>query len=285
MKYLAILILVFSTATAYGQLQEKLQTMVDAEKAFANTSKEKSTRAAFTSFLGDSGLIFQKTPVLGKKFWQGAEEGKDMLTWEPVFADIAQSGDMGYTTGPWEYRSQRKDTAPAAKGYFVSVWKQENNGWKVALDIGISYPESAEKESPQFIAKANVLPKAKSAMARRELLATEQSFIEKQTQNGWNAYDNFKSSNIRIYRPGSFPFINEERRKQLFSETDKKFSYEMIDAKTSSSGDLGYAYGKATINLINDGSNRSLNGHYLRIWKKENGKDWKIVLDLVNIAR
>lgn len=285
MKYLAILILVFSTATAFGQLQEKLQTMVDAEKAFANTSKEKSTRAAFTSFLGDSGLIFQKTPVLGNRFWQEAQEGKDMLTWEPVFADIAQSGDMGYTTGPWEYRSQRTDTAPAAKGYFVSVWKKENNGWKVALDIGISYPIPEEKELPRFIAKGSTISKTASATTQKELLDIERSFIDQQSQSGWNVYSNFGSSNIRIYRPGSFPFINEERRKQLFSEKDKKFSYEMIDAKTSSSGDLGYAYGKATINLINDGSNRSLNGHYLRIWKKENGKDWKIVLDLVNITR
>ena len=286
MKLIFTAAFLFFAIASSGQVQERLQTLVETEKAFANTSKEKSTKEAFISNLCDSALIFQKTPVLGKKFWQEAEAGKDLLTWEPVFADIAASGDMGYTTGPWEYRSQRTDTDPAARGYFVSVWKKENEGWKVALDIGISYPSSTEKELPQFAVKPVNVPKAISAQSsRNELLEAEQSFIDQQSKSGLDAYSNFRSNNIRIYRPGSFPFVNEESRKKLFAETDKKFSYEMIDAKTASSGELGYAYGKATINLVNDGSNRTLNGHYLRIWKKENGKDWKIVLDLVNIAR
>lgn len=71
----------------------------------------------------------------------------------------------------------------------------------------------------------------------------------------------------------------------MFSETDKKFSYQTIDAVVASSGDLGYAYGKAIIAITNDGNTKTLNGNYLRNWKKSDGTDWKLVLDLVNIAR
>jgi ketosteroid isomerase-like protein len=92
------------------------------------------------------------------------------------------------------------------------------------------------------------------------------------------------TDHTRFYRPGSFPFIDDESRKKLFSETDKKFNYEMIDGAVSSTGDFGYVYGKAIIEAINDGSARKQTGNYLRIWKKEKG-EWKIVLDLVNLAR
>jgi ketosteroid isomerase-like protein len=71
----------------------------------------------------------------------------------------------------------------------------------------------------------------------------------------------------------------------LFSGADKKFSYQTIDALVASSGDLGYAYGKAIIAIKNDGNTKTLNGNYLRIWKKEDGTNWKLVLDLVNIVR
>ncbi len=105
--------------------------------------------------MSDSGFIFQAGPVLGKKFWQEAEQGTDLLTWEPIFADISSSGDLGYTTGPWEFRTKRDDTNPVAGGYYVSVWKKENNNWKVALDIGISYPLTlSQKETFHFSSPA-----------------------------------------------------------------------------------------------------------------------------------
>src|SRR5262245_48043700 len=84
---------------SFCQSSKQLQSLIDAERSFAQTSKVKSTREAFVSFLSDSGLIFRPGPILGKKFWQEAKEGSDLLTWEPVFADISYAGDMGYTTG------------------------------------------------------------------------------------------------------------------------------------------------------------------------------------------
>ena len=56
------------------------------------------------------------------------------------------------------------------------------------------------------------------------------------------------------------------------------------DASVASSADLGYVYGKAVV-AITDGSMKTLNGNYLRIWKKDEENNWKIVLDLVNITR
>lgn len=286
MKLVLLISVLLIGSTSFAQPDAALQSLVNAEKAFAQASKDKSTKEAFSTYMSDSGFIFQAGPVLGKKFWQEAEQGTDLLTWEPVFADISSSGDLGYTTGPWEFRAKRNDSVPVAGGYYVSVWKKEMSDWKVALDIGISYPLTlSQKETFHFSAPA-LGPKVNDdKILKNELLEKEQEFINEQMSRGWSAYNKFIIVNTRIYRPGSFPFITNEQRNKLFSETDKKFSYQAIDAMVASSGDLGYVYGKAIIKITKDGNTKSLNGNYLRIWKKDDGVNWKIALGLVNIAR
>lgn len=283
MKLFLFATLLFTIMSAYAQPSPQLQSLVNAEKAFAQTSKEKSTKEAFIAYMADSGLIFQSGPVLGKKFWQDAKPGTGLLTWEPVFADISAAGDMGYTTGPWEFRTKRADTNAAAGGYFVSIWKKEKGEWKVALDIGISFPLSSQKEASNFSSKQSVTSKSKNS--KEELLDKELEFIGEQDKREWNAYPAFMATDIRIYRPGSLPFITEEKRKQLFSEKDKKVSYKPTNTSVAPSGDLGYVYGKAVIVITSNDNTKTLNGNYLRIWKKEDGINWRIVLDLVNIDR
>ena len=49
----------------------------------------------------------------------------------------------------------------------------------------------------------------------------------------------------------------------------------------ASSGDLAYVYGKATFQVMKDGQQQTRNGSYMRFYKKEDGQNWKIVLDLL----
>jgi len=86
----------------------------------------------------------------GTAFLQGKEniaktmgflDNKDNhLTWSPVGAGIAASGDLGYTYGTYEFRSKDKDGKPAVNhGKYTTIWKKQKNGsWKVALDMGNS---------------------------------------------------------------------------------------------------------------------------------------------------
>ncbi|MGZ8523686.1 MAG: hypothetical protein ACXWV1_04615 [Chitinophagaceae bacterium] len=57
----------------------------ECRKTFAQTSKDKSIREAFITNFSDSGIIFQAGPILGRKFWQDAEQGTGLVTWKPVF--------------------------------------------------------------------------------------------------------------------------------------------------------------------------------------------------------
>src|SRR6185295_1353872 len=81
--------------------------------------------------LSDDAVVFEQGPVSGKKKWEERPTDDSKLDWDPEFADIAASGDLGYTTGPWEYRTHRTDKNPA--GLFQNV-----------LDIGVSHPHDPE---------------------------------------------------------------------------------------------------------------------------------------------
>ena len=64
------------------------------------------------------------------------------LTWTPVHADMAASGDLGYTFGTYEFRSKGKDGKPTVElGKYASIWKKQKDGsWKVVMDMGNSSP-------------------------------------------------------------------------------------------------------------------------------------------------
>lgn len=55
------------------------------------------------------------------------------MSWQPMYADVARSSDLGYTYGSYELKD--KKTAKVEQGYYVRVWKRNRNGnWKIVLD-------------------------------------------------------------------------------------------------------------------------------------------------------
>ena len=63
---------------------------------------------------------------------------KGALTWKPVYADIARSGDLGYTYGTWENKGKDKDGNPVTRtGKYTTIWKKQKDGsWKIVMDVG-----------------------------------------------------------------------------------------------------------------------------------------------------
>ena len=70
------------------------------------------------------------------------DDKNNRLTWSPVHAEMAASGDLGYTYGTYEFRSIGKDGKPTVEyGKYVSIWKKQKDGsWKVVMDMGNSSP-------------------------------------------------------------------------------------------------------------------------------------------------
>lgn len=117
---------------------ETKDSLIETDKAFSALSREKGMNAAFTEYLAEDGVILRDNnqPFVGRvaftKLYSGDDSGFT-LTWEPLYAEVAESGELGFTYGVYELDLQ--DTVQ--KGTYVSIWRKDNDGnWKLALDSG-----------------------------------------------------------------------------------------------------------------------------------------------------
>ena len=115
-----------STAFAAEPAGDALSSLLQAEKNFAKMSREAGIRDSFLANLADDAIVFDPGPVNGRKLYTKRSPSPAQLIWEPIFADVSSAGDMGYTTGPWEYKKTKSDARPAAYGQFLSVWKRQS---------------------------------------------------------------------------------------------------------------------------------------------------------------
>lgn len=65
-------------------------------------------------------------------------EKETSLRWKPDFAEMARSGELGYTTGPAKLRGKNAQGQTVERdSRYLTVWKKQKDGtWKVAFDLG-----------------------------------------------------------------------------------------------------------------------------------------------------
>jgi len=280
---LTIVAIFFITFTIAQPFSPLVQEVIDAENGFASLSKTQNTRDAFVTNLADDGIVFEKSnPVLGKEVWSKRAADNSLLFWWPVSSDISASGDFGYNTGPYEWSADRSGARPKAYGYFSSVWKKGDEGnWKVAIDMGISLPTGEEK-SPDPAASKKKRVKIKQPLvftkAKQELLDWDKKYVDQLNMQSVSFIPSHLSDEARLHRTGHFPLKTKEEIKS-FSDSRENYHLDHLGGDMASSGDLAYTYGRVNASNAEDGKQVTLN--YLRIWKKEDGKNWKIVLDVI----
>ncbi len=282
---LGLAILVIGTVgAAWDESPGALAGLVAAERAFARTSLEKDTKTAFLAWLADDAVVFQPRPVNGKQWYSERPATTAVLSWEPVFAEISAAGDLGYTTGPWNWK-RRPEELPVAFGHFVSVWKKQADGqWRVALDIGINH-EKPEKTPtgvsfPETVKTAEREAEVDVKAARAALLEADRAFARAAGSQGvMETLRTWATDHVRVYRMDAFPAVGREPAKALLERAPSGMTWEPLGGDVARSGDLGFVYGLAQYPAAGAGGGRSESA-YLRIWRKQADGQWKVVLDL-----
>lgn len=286
---LVILSLILSV-TVIAQAQAPLQEMVKTEQAFSKMAEAKTIREAFMAFIADDGLLFRPGAVNGKKWMLEhpvpPTDKKPLLAWQPNFAGMALSGDMGFTTGPWEFKDNFDDKKPSSYGHFVTVWKkQPDSSWKWVVDIGISHPQPG---GPQTLwhptdkaTETKAPPNVDTATALKTLLDRDRMLSVASVDEGvGKAFLAFASPEVRLYRSGNLPFIGRDASIAALANIKGKFKSAPINGEVSRAGDLGYTHG--TYDVTGADNQVIERGSYVRIWKKQDGA-WRVVLDIVNV--
>lgn len=268
----------------------ELRSLVETEREFSKTSATEGTRAAFLMFLDDEGIVFQPGPINGKKSWTERKPGRGLLTWQPVFADIARAGDLGYTTGPWEFRKGSPDEKPVAFGDYMTIWKKQPDGtWKFVIDFGSSHaqppapaipwqlPANYGKGTSKSLSKTNV------DTERATLLERDREFARVAVERGAvKAYDAFANDDLRFFREEAFVLTGKAAVRAALSAKAGTLSTQPTHADVSSSGDLGYTYGTYEFKATGAAQGKAENGNYVRVWKKGADRKWKVVVDVMN---
>jgi len=133
--------------TAQGQTSPKaVDAIRAADAAWLKAYQAKDVEKA-AAFFGERGsMLVPNNPILtGKdavaKFIARSFATPDYkITWRPNKADVARSGELGYTSGTYKLNFRDSSgNAIADKGKYLMVWKKQANGtWKVLFDMSNS---------------------------------------------------------------------------------------------------------------------------------------------------
>ncbi|HEU4870121.1 MAG TPA: nuclear transport factor 2 family protein [Pyrinomonadaceae bacterium] len=287
MKYI-LLIAICLVVQVPAQAQSALQEMVKTEQAFSKMAEEKNTRDAFLEFIADDGLLFRPGAVNGKKWMlehpAPPTDKKPLLAWQPSFAGMSTSGDMGFTTGPWEFKADVNDEKPSGYGHFVTVWKKQADGtWKFVVDLGVSHPQSGGPQTLWQPPDENKKTSSKTvdhAIALEALLERDRNYASAQLKEELaTVYRAYAARDVRLYRPNNLPYIGIQAATEALAITKAPITWQPIGGDVSRAGDLGYTHG--TYEVTDDTKKVIEKGSYVRIWKKRNGM-WRIAMDVVN---
>lgn len=121
------------------------EALMEADRAFSQVFAEEGVDG-WVSFFDKKGI---QMPGGTAAAW-GREEVERLarrlfdaptftsLSWEPVYAQVAAAGDLGFTLGNYLAKGTDEEGQEIGRrGNYVTIWrKQEDGSWKVAFDTG-----------------------------------------------------------------------------------------------------------------------------------------------------
>lgn len=268
-----------------------LASLIEAERSFSRTSEKNGIREAFLTFLAEKAIVFRPGPVEGRPVYEKLDPAYPaLLLWEPEFAEVASSGEMGYTTGPYR-NSPSREVEPTRFGHYISIWKKQPNGaWKVILDIGVQHNRPQSDGPVSAVATPKVL-KTFEALSPEALREEERAFGERAglfekevaTRGSRKALSAFATDDIRIYRPERFPSVGKRAVGTIIPSGAGRIApgserrNAAYQVGLAWSGDLAYCYGFFEISKDLAVVETTA---YLRIWRKDLTGVWRICLDI-----
>ncbi len=161
-KYIPLIALLyfFAGCNSAGKQVEVDNAKMDSLKAellrvdngWSQLSQKKGYYHTRVDYAADSSIEFEEhvMPIIGKAaFIDYSAKHPDSnfcLGWKPLRAEVAASGDLGYTFGAFAYYTKTlfgKDTI--FYGNYVTVWRRQPDGkWKFVVDGGTDTPARVE---------------------------------------------------------------------------------------------------------------------------------------------
>ena len=115
--------------------------LLQADVSFSKLSEQKGRNAAFLEYANENATMLRpfSMPVTGmdtiRQLFKVHPDSEYVLTWVPIRADVARSGDLGFTYGT--YSLAIKNINEKEEGTYCTIWKRDKDQkWKFILDTG-----------------------------------------------------------------------------------------------------------------------------------------------------
>ena len=120
-------------------LESERDALMAVDKAWSESIDDTD---AFLSFFADGAHFMPFGAPLAqgdaiRPTWEGLISMPGFgLEWQATGAEVAASGDIGYTIGRFELTAEQDGTTMLTVGKYVTIWhKQADGTWKVQVDI------------------------------------------------------------------------------------------------------------------------------------------------------
>jgi ketosteroid isomerase-like protein len=268
-------------ALAAGQPPAGPEVLVRSEHAFASDVARVGVGPGFARWLAPTSVVFTPGPANGRKVYGARPRNAARLTWEPVVAVMSGSGDLGWTTGPWQWRRDSTHVTADATGDFVTLWRRQADGaWLAALDMGASHdPPLGERPAVELRTLAGS-PTARAPLAaRRSLWKADAAFAAAAASAGVaQAVAACAGERVRLLDEGALPVIGREAARDSAAARHPRARLMSLAQYLSASGDLGYTYGS----WLEQGAAGVDSSYYLHIWERGAARTWELALQLVS---
>jgi ketosteroid isomerase-like protein len=136
-----MIFLIVSSCTNKKQPDDS-KVLSETDRFYSTLSAEKGMNASFLEMFDSAGVILRANhfPIEGyeaiRTSLMSESDSSFTLTWEPRFAKMAASGDLGYTYGTYQIKDKAKDSIVGV-GKYATIWVKKSDGkWKAILDTG-----------------------------------------------------------------------------------------------------------------------------------------------------
>ena len=138
-----------SPPRASGGRKRDVAELTEADAAFSARAAEAGAGPAFREYAephalallaAGRGMIWGDSAI--GAYFAAAIPASDRLTWTPRVAELAPSGDLGFTIGDATYRAAAAGGAVALSfTKYLTVWRRQPDGrWRYAADGGNAQP-------------------------------------------------------------------------------------------------------------------------------------------------
>ncbi|HEX9965410.1 MAG TPA: DUF4440 domain-containing protein [Allosphingosinicella sp.] len=268
MKRLPLVLAAWLAAAAPGA---DVGEVVAAERAFARAARTEGANAAFLRYSAPDGLLFQPGPKLAKAALKANPLPPVPLDWWPVYAGIAASGDLGFTTGPYVVGSGQR----TGHGWYFTIWRRQPDGsWRWVLDHGPPTFEPAPFGPESAVAALPAGRRSSGSRVMGSLRAAEAHLAAALEADARAALPRFLAADGRLMRAGPQPAVGAAAWAPVLAAGPERIETASLGGDVSAAGDLAFTYGMARWRT----DHAWIGGHYVRIWQRRAG-GWKLIVD------